>query len=646
MILALLFALVAPQEPTPLAPPRGALEPRAPVRFAVIGDYGTTSPESFAVAALVHALEPRFIVTVGDNNYPDGKASTIDENIGQHFHDFIHPYTGNFGAGADTNHFFPSLGNHDWGTTDAQPYLDYFELPGNERYYEVHRGAVDVFVLDSDEGEPDGVTSTSVQAQWLELALARSRAPFKFVVLHHAPFSSSENHGSQEDLQWPFREWGASAVLTGHDHLYERLSVRGLTYFVNGLGGRSRYDFAAPVRGSQIRFNALEGAQLVEVDARGELARLRFLTSSGVVVDDYALPRGGIDPGARTLVPRTAAWSYLDGGVAPDARWITAGYDDSSWASGPAELGYGEGDEATSVGWGTDPSNRHMTSWYRHVFELGDPHAYAELELGLLRDDGAIAYLNGVEIARSNMPEGPVDATTPARTSTSGSEETTFFPFAAPAELLVDVAPRLLAAGRNVLAVELHQRAQNSTDASFAAELRGVLAGDIVLARGAEWRYRDDGVTPPASWIQPGFDDGSWAAGPAPLGYGEPDLATTLAFGGDPGARHVSTWLRARFTLERPAGVRWLECRLRRDDGAILYLNGQEAARFNLPLTGVGGGTLAGFDVAGVDEGAFLGTSLDPRLLVEGVNTLAVELHQAAPASDDLVFDLELRAHR
>ncbi len=84
-------------------------------------------------------------MTTGDNNYPDGAAATIDENIGQYYADFIYPYTGSYGTGAASNRFFPSLGNHDWYTTGAMPYLDYFALPGNERYYRFTRGPVEFF---------------------------------------------------------------------------------------------------------------------------------------------------------------------------------------------------------------------------------------------------------------------------------------------------------------------------------------------------------------------------------------------------------------------------------------------------------------------------------------------------------------------
>ena len=86
----------------------------APATLAVIGDYGTNEPGADTVAALVASWKPDLIATTGDNNYPDGGADTIDANIGKRYHAFIGGYTGQFGAGASENRFFPAAGNHDW----------------------------------------------------------------------------------------------------------------------------------------------------------------------------------------------------------------------------------------------------------------------------------------------------------------------------------------------------------------------------------------------------------------------------------------------------------------------------------------------------------------------------------------------------
>ena len=182
-------------------------------RFAVIGDFGRAGPIEEDVADLVKSWNPDFILTVGDNNYEVGSAETIDANVGQYYHEFISPYLGSYGAGATTNRFFPTLGNHDWGDTDpsphdAQPHLDYFTLPGNERDYTFTQGPVQFFALSSDTNEPDGITSGSTQGQWLQSQLAASTATYKLVYLHDPPYSSSNNFAVPE-VRWPYQAWGA-----------------------------------------------------------------------------------------------------------------------------------------------------------------------------------------------------------------------------------------------------------------------------------------------------------------------------------------------------------------------------------------------------------------------------------------------------
>lgn len=269
------------------AAPSATPTPLSGIRFAVIGDYGLDGPGLQQVADLVKSWNPDFIITTGDNNYPDGSANTIDNNIGKYFHDFIAPYKGKFGGGSSQNRFFPTPGNHDWLATGLQPYLDYFSLPGNGRYYSFTWGPVEFFALDSDEHEPDGVGRSSTQAAWLKAGLAASQAPWRIVYFHHAPYSSGTTHGSTDWMQWPFQTWGASAVLSGHEHTYERLLVDGIPYFVNGVGGASRYDFGPPLPQSQVRYNANFGAMLVE--ATTGAITFQFINVKGEVIDSYML---------------------------------------------------------------------------------------------------------------------------------------------------------------------------------------------------------------------------------------------------------------------------------------------------------------------------------------------------------------------
>jgi tartrate-resistant acid phosphatase type 5 len=279
--------------------PDVAPAPKGVIRFAVIGDYGAGDHVEKQVAQMVESWKPEFITTVGDNNYPTGQAETIDRNIGQFFHAYISPYKGNYGTGATTNRFFPIIGHRDWDSPEGlRPYLDYFELPGNERYYEFAWGPVHFFMLDTDLREPDGATATSIQGRWLERKLAESKAPWKLVFAHHAPYSSGRVPDF-EHMRWPFKAWGADAVLSGYYHVYERLSVEGIPYFVNGMGGAFISGFGETDAHSRFRYDAENGAMLVDaVEAR---ITFRFVNRDGRIVDEYALEKDATGPKSAPL---------------------------------------------------------------------------------------------------------------------------------------------------------------------------------------------------------------------------------------------------------------------------------------------------------------------------------------------------------
>ena len=315
--------------PTTILPPTTTSVPTtAPipnmVRFAVIGDYGLAGGLLEAVATLVKSWNPDLIITVGDNNYPDGEAKTIDKNIGQYFQDYIHPYQGDYGEGADINRFFPSLGDHDWRMPNARPYLDYFTLPNNERYYDFVWGPVNFFALDSDEHEPEGVDQSSIQAQWLQSALAASTAPWKIVYFHHPPFSSTFR-GPVDWMRWPFQEWGASVVISGHEHVYERFLINDFPYIINGLGGQpSRYNFRFPREGSEVRYRSGHGAILVE--ASEAQITFEFITIKGELIDTYTLER---IPAGTSAANGTVPQNVITFPDSADYQWqpITRGFN-------------------------------------------------------------------------------------------------------------------------------------------------------------------------------------------------------------------------------------------------------------------------------------------------------------------------------
>ena len=329
------------------------------------------------------------------------------------------------------------------------------------------------------------------------------------------------------------------------------------------------------------------------------------------------------------LVSAGTNWRFLDTGALP-AGWQTLAFNDSAWPVGPAQLGFGEGDESTLV---NATASRKVTL-FRRAFTLTDAAAWSQLRLRLVRDDGAVVWLNGREIWRTNMPDGPVTATTDAVAAVGGADESRWF------ETLVR-NPGFVA-GTNVLAVQIHQKGTTSSDLSFDLEARGTNPEPVAaVAPGDVWRYLDTGTDPGATWTGAAFDDSAWKSGASPLGYGDGDEATVVDDGPDT-ARHVTTWFRRQFTVTDAAMVSGIGLRLQRDDGILVWLNGQQLFLDNLPATGVTASTLALRGIANADEAAWLTAWLPPSLLVEGTNTLAVEVHQASRTSSDLSFDMEL----
>jgi len=262
--------------------------------FGVIGDFGMGNQAETDVADMVKSWSPDFIITVGDNNYPDGASSTIDRNIGYDYHQFIKPYTGAYGAGSsDINRFWPVTGNHDWHASNLQPYRDYFTLPNNEYYYNLKIGDIEFFMIDSDTDSPDGYVYNSDQGNWIKQKILTSTAKWKIAVFHHAAYSSDNSHGNTSYMQWPFEDWGIHAAISGHAHTYERI-IRddnhdndSLVYFVNGLGGAGRYNFGTPVNGSIVRYNSDWGAMKVTETQQG--LQFQFYARTGNLIDSYLL---------------------------------------------------------------------------------------------------------------------------------------------------------------------------------------------------------------------------------------------------------------------------------------------------------------------------------------------------------------------
>lgn len=173
-----------------------------------------------------------------------------------------------------------------------------------------------------------------------------------------------------------------------------------------------------------------------------------------------------------TLVPAGSNWKYRDINAAPANDWNKGSYDDQSWATGPAQLGYGEGDEASVLSFGSDPNNKIPAYYFRQKFNVANPSDITALNIRTLVDDGAVVYLNGQEVWRINMPSTPVVQF--ADYATTAAAEGVWSEFLA--------LPSFLVAGENLIAVEVHQSGAASSDLSFDLELKAstVGAGEVL----------------------------------------------------------------------------------------------------------------------------------------------------------------------
>lgn len=160
-------------------------------------------------------------------------------------------------------------------------------------------------------------------------------------------------------------------------------------------------------------------------------------------------------------LPQSAVWSYLDDGSDLGTAWSDPAFDDSAWATGVGEFGYGDGDENTVVSYGPSASPKYRTTYFRSSFVASATPSTVTLNLRV--DDGAVVYINGVEAARFNMPSGPVSWGTAAPNAIYGSAER--------ADRVFAVDPSLIQVGDNVIAVEVHQNTLGSSDLSFLASL-------------------------------------------------------------------------------------------------------------------------------------------------------------------------------
>lgn len=198
------------------------------------------------------------------------------------------------------------------------------------------------------------------------------------------------------------------------------------------------------------------------------------MTASGAIAPSALLYNGG----TTTEHPITAnsTWKYLVAASATVSTWRNVSFNDTAWPSGAAQLGYGDSDEATVIGFGGNTSNRNMTTYFRKTFTITNKANVQSAKVFVLRDDGAVIHLNGAEIGRTNMPPTlPISYSTAANSNVTGADESTLY-YEVP---LSPAAITSLIEGANVLAIEVHKASVTEDDLSFDARIEVVKSSSV-----------------------------------------------------------------------------------------------------------------------------------------------------------------------
>jgi predicted phosphodiesterase len=244
------------------------------VRFAVIGDMGTGDKPQFEIAAQMEAAREKtrfdFVLTLGDNIYGA-------KDMKKKFED---PYKPLLDAGVK---FYASLGNHD---NPNERFYKPFNM-GEKRYYNFKKGNAEFFALDSNYMDPD-------QTAWLDKTLHDSSAAWKICYFHHPLYSDGKFHGPDTDLRARlepiFQAGGVKVVLSGHEHLYERIKPHaGIYYFVLGNSGELRTHNLKPSPEIAKGFDTDRDFLLMEI--AGDQLYFQTISRTGETIDSGVIDR-------------------------------------------------------------------------------------------------------------------------------------------------------------------------------------------------------------------------------------------------------------------------------------------------------------------------------------------------------------------
>ena len=372
----------------------------------------------------------------------------------------------------------------------------------------------------------------------------------------------------------------------------------------------------------------------------------------------YTAPAPGqADASNPVLLEANATWNYRAEASAAPENWAQASFDDSAWPTGAAPLGYGDSAIATQI---ATKGSRPVTTYYRTHFQVADAKALKGINVKYLADDGAVVYINGVEVDRTRMGAGTVSYTTRADSAPNFAAAS-----ASPSEIFVPASA--LKTGDNVIAVETHvnymrtatvsmqasifrvegtpddnssvpaERSTEPTDATQPINAASVKSGTVIQT-GDEWNYWTSTEAPASDWATTGSLQ-SWNRGSGPIGWGDSAAVTALDIAKKD--RAITYYFARDIDLGAITPNTSLTVKVRADDGVVLRVNGKVIDTKRMSDGNITHTTYANSAVSASKAASdLLEVTIPASLLTGGVNRIGVEEHLNYKGSPSMTFDL------
>lgn len=372
----------------------------------------------------------------------------------------------------------------------------------------------------------------------------------------------------------------------------------------------------------------------------------------------YTAPAPGqVDASNPVLLEADATWNYRSDASAAPENWAQASFDDSAWPTGAAPLGYGDSAIATQV---AAKGSRPVTTYYRTHFRVADAKGLKGINVKYLADDGAVVYINGVEVDRTRMGAGAVSYTTRANAAPNFAAAS-----ASPSEIFVPASA--LKTGDNVIAVETHvnymrtatvamqasifrvegtpddnssvpsERSTEPTDATQPINAASVKSGTVIHT-GDEWNYWTLTDAPASDWATTGSLQ-SWNRGSGPIGWGDSAAVTALDIAKKD--RAITYYFARDIDLGPITPNTTLTVKVRADDGVVLRVNGKIIDTKRMSDGNITHTTYANSAVSAAKAASdLLEVTIPASLLTSGVNRIGVEEHLNYKGSPSMTFDL------